>query len=224
MLTEDTEVLDPGVWELELHGGRVRRRESGETTLATELTARLARGIAENLHLHVELPYLREVTEGAVVTGRGDATVSLKWRFYDSDGLSLALKPDLLLPSGRDELGLGAGDVRWGLNVLAGYERGTVEFLGHLGYLHNRNRIGEREELWHVSAALRWTVTPALKLIVDLGIDSDTDPAAHTPSRELVYGLTYALRENLDLGIGVTRGLNEEADDRGLRAGVKLRW
>ena len=44
------------------------------------------------------------------------------------------------------------------------------------------------------------------------------------PANEIVYGLTYALRENIDLGIGVKRGLNDSADDRGVRAGIKLRW
>lgn len=219
MLTEDTEVLDAGVWEVELHGERSRERQGGVTTRGTDVTARLARGIVENLHWHVELPYLRETALGEIAKGRGDATLGLKWRFHDKDSFSLAFKPDLLLPTGRDEAGLGAGRVRWAANALA-----ALELIGHLGYTHNRNRIGERVELWHVSAALRWAATEKLKLVADLGRDSNPDPAARTAGRDLVYGLMYALRGNVDLGIGLKKGLNDEADDRALRAGVKLRW
>jgi hypothetical protein len=148
---------------------------------------KLGYGIAENADLEVEFPHVREVTDGDVAQGRGDASLSLKWRFREKDGLSLVVKPDLLLPTGRDELALGAGRVRWAANLAAAYEFGKFELLGHVGYTHNRNRIGERR-------------------------------------REFVVGATYAASERIDVGIGVKNGLNDAADDRALRVGVKLRW
>ena len=224
MLTEDTNVLDKGQWELELHGERARDRENGVTTRASELTAKLARGIAEKLEAEIELPYLREVTDGDVVAGRGDASASLKWRFYERGGLSMAFKPTLLFPTGRDELGLGAGKSRWAAALAAAYASGKLEWLGHVGYTDNRNRVGERRELWHVSAALRYAAADSLKLVLDVGQDTNPDPAASTPSRDLVYGVLYELRENVELGLGLKHGLNDEADDRALRAGIKIRW
>lgn len=224
MLTEDTVVLEAGVWEAELHGERTRDREAGVTTRGSDVTARLARGIARDVHFQVELPYVREVTDGVAVDGRGDAMLGFKWRFHDRDGLSLAFKPDLLLPTGRDEAGLGAGRVRWAANALAACELASLELIGHLGYTHNRNRISERVELWHVSIALRWSATEKLKLVADLGRDSNPDPGARSASRDLILGLMYALRDNVDLGLGLQKGLNDTADDRAVRAGVKLRW
>ena len=224
LLTEDTGVLDEGKWELELHAERARERGAGVTTRSSEIIAKLARGIADKLEAEIELPYLREVAGGEVAAGRGDTSLSLKWRFYERDGLSMALKPILMLPTGRDAPGFGAGRARVGAGFAAAYERAKLELLGHLGYTHNRNRIGERVELWHASAALRYAATEKLKLVLDVGQDSSPDPASDTPSRDLIYGVLYELRENIELGLGLKRGINEPADDRALRAGIKIRW
>lgn len=224
LISEDTGVLGKGGWQLELHGEKARDRKAGVTTRTTEASAVLGYGIAEKADLQFELPYLRQVTDGDVASGRGDAAVSLKWRFYERDGFSMVFKPDFLLPTGRDEIGLGAGRLRWAANLAAAYEMGRFELLGHVGYTNNRNRIGERRSLRHLSAAVLWAATQKLKLVLDLGHDSNPDPAAHTPVRELVYGLTYAVSGDIDLGIGLKKALNDAADDRALRAGMKLRW
>ena len=57
-------------------------------------------------------------------------------------------------------------------------------------------------------------------VVPDLGSDRqvepvgrDSDPDAGTAARELVYGLSYALADDVDLGLGVKRGLNDAAAD-----------
>ena len=82
LITDDTQILEPGQWELEVHGERARDREQGVTTRKTELQVKLARGLGSNLEAEIELPYLREVTDGEVAEGRGDASISAKWRFH----------------------------------------------------------------------------------------------------------------------------------------------
>jgi hypothetical protein len=224
LLTDDTNVLGAGVWEFEVHGERARRDASEGSSKTTELITKLAYGLAETLDVELELPYLRETLDGAVTSGRGDAALAAKWRFYQADGgFSMALKPGVLLPTGRDELGLGAGKTRWGASLLAAYERSSIELIGHVAYVRNRNDIGERVDLWHLSAALRWAMSERLKLVADVARESNPDPMARAFD-ELVFGLTYAAGPRVDLGIGLKYGLNEPADDRGVRAGVKLRW
>jgi hypothetical protein len=224
LLTDDTDVLGAGVWEFELHGERASRDASEGSTRTTEVVTKLAYGLGETLDVEVELPYLRETIDGAVTSGWGDTALAAKWRFYQEEGgFSMALKPTLLLPTGRDEPGLGAGKTRWGASLLGAYERGNMELIGHVAYVHNRNEIGERRDLWHLSAALRWALSERLKLIADVARESNPDPMARALD-ELVFGLTYALRPQVDLGIGLKYGLSEPADDRGVRAGVKLRW
>src|SRR3712207_2664059 len=132
-----------------------------------------------------------------------DATVSIKWRFYENGALSIVFKPDLVLPTGRDELGLGAGRTRWAANLVGGYETGDWQFLAHLGYTDNRNRIGERRSLWHASVAALYSVTEKLRLLVDYGRASEPDPTAGSHGRELVLGAIYELSERMELGLGV---------------------
>jgi predicted porin len=224
LITEDTNVLGKGVWELELHGEHAHDREAGVRTRRSEIAAKLGYGIGENADLEVEVPHAREEIDGAVAQGRGDASLSAKWRFHEKDGFSLAFKPALQLPTGRDQDGLGAGRVRWAANLAGAYEAGAFAFLAHLAYTDNRNRVGERRSLWHASAAVLYSLTEKLRLLLDYGRDSEADPAAGSHAREFVVGATYALSERIDLGIGVKKGLNDAAADRSLRAGVKLRW
>ena len=224
LITENTNVLGKGVWELEVHGERARDDEAGVQTRTSDLAAKLGYGIAESADLEIELRHLREVTDGAVVQGLGAANLALKWRFHQTDGFSLAFKPELVLLGGAEEVGLGAGGLRWAASLAGAYQAGKVELLAHLGYLDNRNSSGARRSLWHVSAALLYSLTENLRLLADYGGNSQPDPAAGSHSRELVVGATYALSERIDLGLGFTKGLNDAADDRALRAGVKLRW
>lgn len=195
LITEDTGVLDKGGWQLELHGERSRDQD----TRTTDGSAVLAYGFAQSAEVQLE-------------EGGGDASLSVKWRFHEKDKLSLVLKPEL--HEGR----------RWGASFVAGYEAGRFELLGHLGYLRNRNGIGERESLWHASAAVLFAATEQLKLVLDLGRDSNPDPASRTSLREIVYGLMYGMTPDVDLGLGLKRGLSDPADDRALLAGLKFRW
>lgn len=214
LITEDTGVLGRGGWQLELHG----ERAGGVTEHASEAVLGLSHGLTERVDLQVELPY----HDAPSASGRGDLELALKWRFHDRDGLSLLLKPVLILPTGNQEQGLGAGRARPGADLVAARQLGDFELIGHAGVLRNRNRLGERTELWHLSLALLWEATDGLKLLVDFS--RDTDPAAAGAIREWVYGLAYALREHLDVGIGVKNALSDAADDRAWLAGLKLRW
>ena len=76
LITEDTDTLGAGVWQLEVHGEAIRRERD-------EYAAVLSYGIAESADLQLEAP--RE----------GGGTLSLKWRFHEAGPLSLVLKPDL---------------------------------------------------------------------------------------------------------------------------------
>ena len=127
LLTEDTGVPGRGVYEFELHGERVR----APGVRGIKAVAKLGHGLAETLDVEVELPYTRVVADGSETAGRGDVGLGAKWRFYDNGAFSAALKPELLLPTGRDELGLGAGRARWGVNLAASYEIGRFELLAH---------------------------------------------------------------------------------------------
>ncbi len=73
---------------------------------AAVVTPVLTFGLLDNLDIALGGAYQRQrTTEDGVLldeaSGRGDSSLELKWRFYDEDGLSLAFKPGLTLPTGE---------------------------------------------------------------------------------------------------------------------------
>ena len=225
MLTDDTEVLDKGSWQLELHGGRSRDEQNGLTARFTEAAVALSYGVAKDLEIQIEQPYVRlRASDGmndTEIKGRTDVQLELKWNFYERDGVGLLLKPVLALPTGSDEV----SDERaqYGLELAAAREFGEFELLANLGYASNRNDEGLREALWRVSAALVWSATERLKLFADLARTTHPSPGEADLS-ELALGFLYDVSSSLDFGLGITHGLSESSDDRGVRAGLRLRW
>lgn len=217
MLSDDTEVLDKGTWQLELHGERLHDERDGVTTRATLAMVALSYGVGKNLELQVEQPYVKEDS----VSGRADVQLELKWNFYERDGVGLLLKPVLGLPTGSDAV----SDERaqFGLELAAAKEFGELELLGNLGYASNRNDEGLRESLWRVSAALVWSATERLKLFADFARTTHPQPG-EAALREWAAGFLYDVSSSLDLGLGLSQGLSDAAVDRGVRAGLRLRW
>ena len=199
LLTEDTGVLGKDARQLEVHGARVEDEGSHTTEGATALSY----GITQKTDLQVELPYVRH-------EGTGDPSLALKWRFYDEGPLSMIVKPVL-------------SEAFWGSALAASYAPGDFELIGHVGYL--RNRIdGERESLWHASIALLWSVGASTKVVLDLGRDTNPDPSSGASIRERVIGVAYALTADVDLGLGIKKGLSDPAEDRAWLLGAKFRW
>lgn len=228
LVTEDTGVLGAGRWQLELHGQETHDRSAGLRLRDTHASATLARGVTDRLDLQIDLPCgqiehedaARHVTESGVE----DVSAAAKWRFYERGGFSTVFKPELRLPTGRDDAGLGTGRVGWAAGLAAAYEWRRLQLIGHGRYTANRNRVGEREALRHASLALLWSASERLRLVLDYGRDTNPDRAELTPARELVYGALYALSNDVDFGLGYVQGRSEPAADRSVRAGIKVRW
>jgi hypothetical protein len=216
LITEDTEVLGAGRWQLELHGQRADDRDA----VRKHASATLARGLSERLDLQLDLPW----GELGHESGIEDVSLAAKWRFYERGGFSAMFKPELTWPTGREEAGLGAGRTGWNAGVAAAQQWRSFELIAHAGYTAHRNRVGEREALRHASLALLWSATQRLRLLLDYGRETSPDAADREPARSLVYGALYALSDDADLGLGYEQGRSAPADDRVLRAGVKLRW
>jgi hypothetical protein len=216
LITEDPGVLGAGRWQLELHG---QRAEDGNA-VRKHASATLARGLTDRLDLQLDLPWGERGHE----SGIEDVSLGAKWRFYERGGSSAVFKPELTLPTGREEAGLGAGRSGWKAGVAAAQEWRSFELIAHARYTAHHNRVGEREALRHASLALLWSATHRLRLLLDYGRETSPDPGDREPARSLVYGALYALSDGADLGLGYEQGRSAPAEARVLRAGVKLRW
>jgi hypothetical protein len=219
LISEDTGTQGKGRWQLELNGERTRDRVDDGTAQGKQAAAVLSHGFAENADLQLGLPYRDDGTEH----GLGDASIDLKWRFYESGALSFGLKPGLTLPTGRDDRGLGTGRVTWGSYLILSYDPDWWAVHSHVGYRHNANTLGERVDLVHASAAVFLKPTKTVKLVFDLSFDTNPDPASDAALRQQVVGIIWSLTGDFDLDAGFRRG-NAPAIDRAYLLGLTYRW
>ncbi len=92
----------------------------------------------------------------------------------------------------------------------------------NLGYRRNANRVDEREDLWHVSAAGSFHFRPNLQIVANAEGDENPDPSAGDDFAFILGGLIYSPVENFDIDFGVLRGL-AEGPDYSILAGITLR-
>lgn len=229
LLTEDTGTQGKGNSQLELTLDAFRDRLAGVNVRGAQSAAVYSYGVADPADLQIGLPYLRldedePANQRTLTRGINDVSLDVKWRFYERGAFSLGVKPGITLPSGDEKKFLGAGRVTWGALLIGSYEPGAVAFHSHVGYRAFRNTLGLKTSLWHVSVATTWQVVERLKLVADLSRDRNPVPGFSTPLDYVIVGAIWTPVKNVDLDIGYRHGASGPALDRGLLAGVTLRW
>jgi hypothetical protein len=228
LITEDTGTLGHGGWQLELTGEHITIRSGGVEQDIALTAATLGHGLSDRTDIILTVPHLRlspAPADGSPEErGLADLGLDIKWRFYESGALSFAFKPGLTFPTGDDERALGVGRTTWTLYLITAYELEKWSFLLHCGHVHHNNTFNERVDLWHASAAVNWQATDKLKLILDTGIDRNTEHHADDDPVFVVGGLIYSPAANLDLDLGYRTTAVDGTRERALLAGATLRW
>ena len=243
-ITDDAGTQGAGNWQLELmaqrddHGhaaadGPVQLR--GRLTLFNPV---LTYGLRDNLDIALGLNYLRHrdsdigfATDSA--NGMADSSLELKWRFYDENGFTMALKPGVSLPTGDEIKGLGSGKSSWGVNFIGGYEAKPWSFMGNVAYFRTRFKLPQdvadnRSNLWRISAGAAYSMSEQLRFTGELGVrtnEARNDP--FLPGRNAQFamlGAIYSPTEKIDLDIGLRKGLNQAEADTVLLIGATFRW
>ncbi len=158
---------------------------------------------------------IQRVEDSGTVTmqdGISDMSLEMKWRFYEKDGLSFALKPGITFPTGDDEKGLGSGRVTYHLFFIGTKEIKPWAFHLNLGYIRNENKLDENKDLWHVSLASTVEVIKDLKLVGNIGLERNKDANLNSPKAFILGGVIYSLLENFDIDFGVKGGLTKSED------------
>jgi len=228
LITDDAGTMGAGKGQLEMNGEYGHDKEDGVTSTKTEGAAILSFGLSDTVDLVVGLPYqhLRVKEPDATMheNGISDTAIEVKWRFYEHDDLSLAIKPGLTLATGDDEKGLGAGKTNYSLFFIASQEMAPWAFHLNLGYIRHENTLDEAKDIWHASLASSLALTEDLHAVANIGIEknpvklTDTDPAF------FLVGLIYSLSEHVDLDCGVKYGLNASETDYTLLAGLTWKF
>ena len=233
LITDDTGTQGKKKFQLEVNSefNYDKETEEGVTVKETggEVATVLSYGVTDNVDVVLGLPYQwSKVKEDSEVTskenGISDMSLELKWRFYEKDGLSLALKPGMTLPTGDDEKGLGAGRATYGLYFITTKEIEPWTFHLNLGYVRNENKSDERKDIWHASLAGEVEVVKNLKVVANIGAERNPDETSSTHPAFILGGLIYSVSENFDIDFGVKGGLNKPETDYAILAGIALRF
>ena len=233
LITDDTGTQGKGKYQIELdYSAGVSTTDSGQ-----ELATTLAFGIADNVDVIVGLPYdwspfTEEGRPIAIQQGISDTSVEIKWRFLDNskeNGMSLALKSGVTLPTGNAKRGLGTGEISEGVMLIATKEWQHGAFHCNIGYTNTPYSLEEdsevlRSSLWHASIATEINMMKNLRSVADIGIDTDTVKASNTHPVYIIGGLIYSVNKHLDLDIGFKGGLNNTAPQATFLAGMTTKF
>jgi len=238
LITDDTGTQGKGKFLFELNGQMGHGAERSDTEAGAnvtskereaELKAALTYGVIDNVDVILTLPYQWKKTEVGDATisdasGIADISIEVKWRFFEKDGLSFAIKPGITLPAGDKDKGLGTGRATGTLYLITTKEIDPWAFHLNLGYKRNENSVDEREDIWHASLAGEFKVMKKLKLVANIGAERNPDKASDTDPAFLLGGFIYSIRENIDIDFGIKGGLNKAEADMTYMAGIALRF
>jgi hypothetical protein len=230
LITDDTGTQGKGKSQLEIVGEYEHKKSEGVTTdsIVVPTIPVLSYGItdASDIVFGISYQYVRTKESNNTVKADGisDASIELKWRFYEKDGLSLALKPGITLPTGDVDKGLGAGKMTYHLFLIATKEIAPCAFHFNLGYIRNENRINERNDIWHASIAAEFEVIKNLNAVANVGIERDRDKTSHRDPAFVLGGFIYSLSHNLDFDIAFKKGINNQGNDYSIPAGITWRF
>lgn len=233
LITDDTGTQGKGRFQIELNGQYDSDREtingaSLEFT-GSEVATTLSYGIIENADLVMSLPYRWGKVKQDGVTlhderGVSDTTIEVKWRFYEIDGMSLALKPGVRIPTGDDEKGLGSGRTGCHAFLIGSREAAPWAFHVNVGYIMNENKADEERHIWHASFAATYEVIKNLKVVGNIGIERNRGKAAAKDPAYLLGGVIYSISESVDIDFGVKHGLTVPETDWSVMAGTAFRF
>lgn len=233
LITDDTGTQGKGRFQIEVNGQYDSDREtvkgaSLEST-GSQIATTLSYGMSENADLVLSLPYQwGKVKEDGVALydekGISDTTFEVKWRFYEKDGLSLALKPGVRIPTGNDEKGLGAGKTGFHAFLIGSKEVASWAFHGNVGYIMNENKADEEKNFWQASLAATYEAVKGLKVVGNIGIERNRDKTADKDPAFLLGGVIYSLSHSFDIDFGVKYGLTAPETDWSVMAGAAFRF
>jgi hypothetical protein len=235
LITDDTGTQGKGKFQVEVNSefNYDKEKEEGLTTKETggEIGTILSYGILDNIDIVLGMPFqwfkVREDNELSTKnkeSGISDLSLEVKWRFYEKDGLSFAVKPGITLPTGNEKKGLGAGRVTYSFHSIITKEIGSWAFHANLGYFRNENKVNERKELWHISLATEVEVVKDLKIVGNIGIQRNPEKDSHRNPAFLLGGVIYSFTKYFDIDLGLKYGLNKPETDYTLLVGISFRF
>ncbi len=156
---------------------------------------------------------------GGGESGPGDTTLGIKWNFSSRGEWGFAVSPYITLPTGDEDKGLGTGEVDLGANFIASWTRDRSPWAVNLNFDFFTNSVnGTKCNDYAVAAEVEYGLDQTWTLVGELTWENTGSSNAFC----LLGGAAYAVSEDVDLGLGLKIGLNDEAADSILLLGATL--
>jgi hypothetical protein len=210
LATDDTGTQGLAGNQLEIGYDYAHSKTAGVTDIGREVPFTYARGLTDNLDAFIGVA--RQTAPG---DGWGNVGLGAKWRFYENEAskISLAIKPEITLPvsSSKEAAGFGNGKTSYAVTFITTQETAFGEL--HFNLAAERVNyadsvtFNERKNRYRISVAPVWAVAEQWKLALDLGLQTNPDPAESSRMGYVELGAVYSPSENFDISFGITRDL-----------------
>jgi len=208
--TDDAGILDKGAWEVE--SGYEWDQPLGGGASSGGLAVAAKYGLLPNLDLAAEIPYALTGT-----TGLGDATVKGKLAINEQ----FSVRADVKLANADSTSGLGTGYIDYGLTAILSRSMGDVTVHGNLGYtiVGQAGGAASNTNSIYYGVAFEKPLNEKSNLMGDL-FGEYTQAAGS--SLEVLLGANLAMNDTVTLDGGIDLGLNNNASQYKVAAGVTL--
>ena len=241
LATDDAGTVDVSTVEVELNGAYTNDKETdfGVTTKCSRSDAemKITTGFSKNLGISLAIPYninervKKDNQPSEEADGFGDMTVEVKYAFAELSGISFAIKPSVIMPTGEYREGLSEGRWQFGTTLITTreFEDGTYVLHVNLGYEHHDYRDDDardssRSDLWYGSIAGEAEVAKGMFAVAELGLATTADKSYSQLSACALAGARYEINEHLDINAGIKLGLTKPEDDVSILYGLVLKF
>ena len=233
LITDDTgtQRQNKTTHQLEFLYDRLRDSDAGVTAKSSVPGFTYTYGISDPLDIYVGTTYAQITVDNpaARISGQGDTAFGIKWRFYEKDGLSFAVKPQIRFATGDENKRLGSGRTSGAVALILMYDAGPVTWLANVVYARNNYKLAaasaaNRSDLARVSAAALFKVHDKARLFTDIGLTTNSDRTSNTPPAYFLTGFIYSPNKDIDLDLGMKFGINRPEVDRTWSIGATFRF
>lgn len=162
----------------------------------------------------------RQTSSPGWQSGASDAIIGLKFKLlddYKGDGVALALRPTVKLPTASFDNGLGTGKVSAGLDLLLSKHMDrSAEFHAMVGYQVNSDPAG-----FNLGNAFKWGVGAALPLYSRVQLQAEVTGANYSGASykqvnpvDLVVGPAFFLGKGVFIRPAYSKNLHFSADSK----------
>ncbi|HEX2531518.1 MAG TPA: transporter [Burkholderiaceae bacterium] len=222
LVTDDAFTQDKGNHQFEANSDRSWLQD--DVSQSGSLT--YAYGVERRVDLFVNVPF-----SFSTPTGMNDVAIGAKWRWFEDGALHLALKPELTLPSGDDDKGLGNGRANFGATLIGTYDATPWVWHGNLALRQNRyaaqaDQDAQRTLLARISAAVWYVANDHWKLVADTGVMHNPDKNGADAMSYVLGGAIYSPHKDIDIDVGMKFGLGcrDCAAQARHQVGVGVTW